>query len=103
MRGGQSGREASGGQVTAEAAAHRFAPLPADPVVRPLSLEDRSILALETGTVAGHTCKVIILDGHFDPDRLRASIASRLDHAPELRLGLKEVKGDPCWVPAAKL
>jgi diacylglycerol O-acyltransferase / wax synthase len=89
--------------MTDEGAAHRFAALPAGAVVRPLSFEDLSILALETETVAGHTCKVVILDGQIDPDRLRETIADRLDRAPELRLCLQNVGGDPCWAYAAKL
>jgi diacylglycerol O-acyltransferase len=89
--------------MTDEGAAHRFVALPSDPVVRPLSLEDRNILALETENVAGHTCKVTILDGQIEADRLRASIASRLDRAPELRLCIHDVGGNPSWAPAAEL
>ncbi len=49
---------------------------------RPLSREDLSILALENETVAGHTCKVILLDGAVDPGSLRTSITWRLPRAP---------------------
>lgn len=66
-------------------------------VVRLLSPEDLSILALETATVAGHTCKLIVLAGAIDPDRLRASIASRLEPALPLRMSLGELDGKPCW------
>src|ERR1700730_15515648 len=90
-------------QMTDEGAVHRFVALPSDPVVRPLSLEDRNILALETENVAGHTCKVTILDGQIEADRLRASIASRLDRATELRLCIHDGGGTPSWAPAAKL
>ncbi len=65
--------------------------------VRRLSDEDLSILALETETVAGHTCKVILLDDHIDADRLRDSIASRLGRAPAMRLRLTEVDGELWW------
>lgn len=41
-------------------------------VMRRLSPEDLSILALENEAVAGHTCKVIVLDGQIDLDRLWA-------------------------------
>jgi diacylglycerol O-acyltransferase / wax synthase len=82
-------------------------PAPGDPggagpgavAARRLSREDRSILALETETVAGHTCKVIMLNGSIDVDRLRSSIAARLHLAPELCLRLGEVGGQPGWVP----
>ncbi len=66
-------------------------------VVRRLSPEDLSILALETETLAGHTCKVIVLGEQIDPDRLRASIGARLDRALPLCLRLCESEGEPCW------
>lgn len=69
------------------------------PAARRLSPEDLSILALETETVAGHTCKVIVLRGPVDLDLLRASINGRLDRAPELCLRLGEIAGEPCWLP----
>src|SRR5438445_447123 len=68
-----------------------------------LSDEDLSILALENDTVAGHTCKVIMLEDRIDADALRASIASRLHQAPRLCLRLAEVGGEPSWVPAREL
>lgn len=69
-------------------------------VVRRLSTDDLSILALEDETVAGHTCKVVMLDEQIDVDRLRASIASRLERAPALRFSLAYADGDPCWAIA---
>jgi diacylglycerol O-acyltransferase / wax synthase len=66
---------------------------------RRLSAEDLSILALETGAVAGHTCKVLVLDGVLDIGLLRSAIGDRLDRAPELRMCLREVGGEPWWVP----
>jgi diacylglycerol O-acyltransferase len=71
---------------------------PEDRLVRPLSAEDLSILALESETVAGHTCKVIVLADGVEPELLRASIASRLDGAPELCLRMREIDGVACWV-----
>lgn len=62
-----------------------------------LSGEDRSILALETETVVGHTCKVIVLDGHLDVSRLRASLAMRLPGVLALHLCLDTADGQPCW------
>jgi len=66
---------------------------------RRLSPEDLSILALETETVAGHTCKVMMLGGPIDLGRLRLSIGGRLHRAPELSVCLREVGGQPWWVP----
>jgi Wax ester synthase/diacylglycerol acyltransferase catalytic domain/WS/DGAT C-terminal domain len=73
--------------------------------VRWLTAEDRSILELETETVAGHTCKVIVLAGPIDASRLRTSIAARLPGVVPLRLRLAEADGRPCWVeePAVDL
>jgi WS/DGAT/MGAT family acyltransferase len=65
--------------------------------VRLLSAEDLSILALETEIVAGHTCKVVVLDSRIDVARLRESIAGRLDRAPVLRMCLGDADGEPCW------
>jgi diacylglycerol O-acyltransferase len=76
----------------------RMRTLAKDPPPRPLSDEDLAILELECETVAGHTCKVIVLEGPIDPTGLRASIASRLDRAPELALRLGEIDGVRCWV-----
>ena len=54
--------------------------------VRPLSAEDLSILALENQTVAGHTCKVIVLRNGISTRELRSSIAGRLDRqVPDAR------------------
>jgi diacylglycerol O-acyltransferase / wax synthase len=69
------------------------------PVAQPLSREDLSILALENATVAGHTCKVILVQGQLGTGELRASIAGRLDRAPRLSLRLAERDGQPWWVP----
>jgi WS/DGAT/MGAT family acyltransferase len=66
--------------------------------LRLLSAEDLSILALETETVAGHTCKVIMLGDRIDTGRLRESIAGRLQRAPMLRMRLSDTDGNPCWV-----
>ncbi|MFL5824502.1 MAG: wax ester/triacylglycerol synthase domain-containing protein [Solirubrobacteraceae bacterium] len=66
---------------------------------RPLSDEDLVILGLESDTVAGHTCKVLVLDASIDPERLREALASRLEQAPELSLRLGSVNGDTCWIP----
>ena len=70
---------------------------------RRLSAEDLSVLALETETVAGHTCKIMMLGGPLDLGRLRSSIGERLHRAPELRMCLREVAGVPWWVPDAQM
>ena len=67
-------------------------------LIRPLSAEDLSILALENETVAGHTCKVMLLEGELDVDLLRSSIAARLHRAPEFSTYLREVDGELSWV-----
>jgi hypothetical protein len=65
----------------------------------PLTAEDRAILDLEDGSVAGHTCKVVVL-GPPAPGvaELRASIAGRLDAAPALRWRLTGAPDAPAWV-----
>ncbi len=68
----------------------------------PLTREDREILALEDDNVAGHTCKVIVVDApSLGIEELRDGIAARLAAAPPLtrRLGGDERRG-PRWVPA---
>jgi hypothetical protein len=66
-------------------------------LVRPLSDEDLAILELECETVAGHTCKVLVLELPVGPDELRASIAARLEQAPELSLRLQDEDGTLWW------
>lgn len=68
--------------------------------VVPLTPEDRAILALECATVAGHTCKVIVLAPPAPgTDDLRAAIEKRLDAAPALRRRLEDTEAGPAWVP----
>jgi diacylglycerol O-acyltransferase / wax synthase len=68
--------------------------------VLPLTDEDRAILALESPTVAGHTCKVIIVAPPAPSiDDLRAAIEKRLDAAPALKRRLGESEAGPAWVP----
>jgi diacylglycerol O-acyltransferase / wax synthase len=69
-----------------------------DPI--PLGPEDRAILALESPTIAGHTCKVARLGGDpLDVDALRARIAERIALAPALTRKLGDDAGEPSWVP----
>jgi diacylglycerol O-acyltransferase / wax synthase len=67
--------------------------------VVPLTPEDRAILTLECATVAGHTCKVIVLEPPAPAiDDLRAAIETRLDAAPALRRRLGDSESGPAWV-----
>jgi diacylglycerol O-acyltransferase len=67
--------------------------------VVPLTPEDRAILALECTTVAGHTCKVIVLEPPAPATSdLRAAIEKRLGAAPALRRRLADSVSGPAWV-----
>ena len=66
----------------------------------PLSAEDRTILALESATVVGHTCKVVRLaPGAPDEAALRALVADRIAAAPALTRRLGGTDQEPVWVP----
>lgn len=69
----------------------------------PLGPEDRAILALESPTIVGHTCKVVRLGAGGEGvglDALRARIAERLVDAPLLTCKLGTVAGGvAAWVP----
>jgi hypothetical protein len=67
----------------------------------PLADEDRAILALESDTIAGHTCKVVVIgSGAPELAALRGSIAERIRSEPLLTMRLGESGGEPAWVPA---
>src|SRR5262245_31244328 len=71
------------------------------PAPIPLSPEDRAILDLEGETVAGHACKVVLLEGPAPGvEDLRREVAGRIAGAPELTRRLAEVGGAPAWVAA---
>jgi diacylglycerol O-acyltransferase len=71
-----------------------------DPI--PLSAEDRAILELECATIAGHTCKVIVLGaGAPGLDAVCDSIAGRLHATPLLTRRLGGSARAPEWVPDA--
>jgi diacylglycerol O-acyltransferase len=64
-----------------------------------LTDEDRAILALESAAVAGHTCKVVLIEeGAPSSERLAASIAERLPAAPALTRRLAGPTDRPVWV-----
>lgn len=72
----------------------------APPPEIPLQREDRAILELESATIAGHTCKVIVLGGAPpDASSLRASIGARIAAAPLLTRRLGGAPDAPAWVP----
>ncbi|HSI30220.1 MAG TPA: hypothetical protein VK951_02710, partial [Miltoncostaeaceae bacterium] len=74
---------------------------PSAPIL--LGPEDRAILELESDTVAGHACKVVLLgDSAPDLDGLRRHVAARIGGAPELTRRLWEAGGAPAWVPAER-
>ena len=65
----------------------------------PLAPDDRAILDLEGPTIAGHTCKVIVVGkGAPDVARLRAAVAPRLEAVPALRRRLGGAPDAPVWV-----
>jgi diacylglycerol O-acyltransferase len=67
--------------------------------VIPLAPEDRAILAIESATVAGHTCKVVLVgEGAPDADALRALVARRIDAAPMLTRRLGGDDDAPVWI-----
>ena len=62
-----------------------------------LSDEDTRILALESGTVRGHTCKVIVIAGERSAEEVRAHIEKRLGAVPRLTRRLDPAVGPPAW------
>jgi hypothetical protein len=64
----------------------------------PLAAEDRAILALESPTVVGHTCKVLRLGaGGPGVAEVRERIAARIHLTPALTRSLEESQGEPVW------
>ena len=62
-----------------------------------LSAEDARILALESGSIRGHTCKVLVIDGERSADQFRAHIEERIAAVPELTRRLDSAGGAPAW------
>jgi diacylglycerol O-acyltransferase len=70
----------------------------------PLGPEDRDILARESATVAGHTCKVMRLGrGAPDAPALRALVAERLHLTPALTRKLGGSRHAPVWIEEPEL
>jgi len=68
-----------------------------------LTSEDARILALESGAVVGHTCKIVIAERACDDVvvELRRQVAARIGRAPALRLRLAPTPlrlAAPAWV-----
>ncbi|MCW2951830.1 MAG: Acyltransferase [Conexibacter sp.] len=73
--------------------------MPPDDLI-PLAPEDRAILALESATIAGHTCKVVRLGGErLELAALRGRVAERIEQAPLLRRRLGGTPALPGWEP----
>ncbi|TKV60899.1 DUF1298 domain-containing protein [Nakamurella flava] len=66
---------------------------------RPLSPADRSILALETGAVVGHTVKIVELGGRVTAAEVAGRIRDRLPGAPSLATRLTGWPDAPRWTP----
>jgi len=64
----------------------------------PLSAEDARILALESGAIRGHTCKVMVIAGERSADVLGEHLATRLPAVPRLTWRLDPAAGPPAWV-----
>ena len=64
-----------------------------------LTDEDVAILRLESPTVAGHTCKVVLIgEGEVEFAEFFASFSERIEAVPELRRRLVEEDGQFFWV-----
>ena len=64
-----------------------------------LTDEDRAILALEGDTIAGHTCKVVVLgEGPPGLDAIRERVGDRIEGAPALTRKLGGSADAPAWV-----
>jgi len=62
-----------------------------------LTAEDARILALESGTVRAHTCKVIVVGGVHGAEEVRAVLSERIGAFPRLRQRLAPSAEIPAW------
>jgi diacylglycerol O-acyltransferase len=62
-----------------------------------LSAEDARILALESGTIRGHTCKVMVIGGERSAEHVRGHLEQRLGAVPRLMQRLDPGPGPPAW------
>jgi hypothetical protein len=63
-----------------------------------LSPEDARILALESGTIRGHTCKVIVIGGERSTEDVRRQLQKRLGAVPRMKRRLDPTADPPAWV-----
>ncbi|MGH7686137.1 MAG: wax ester/triacylglycerol synthase domain-containing protein, partial [Candidatus Dormibacteria bacterium] len=69
-----------------------------------LTEADEHILELEHGSVAGHWCKVVMVDGRLDTARVRRAVGERIGATRRLRQRLEFLPrgfGRPVWVDDA--
>ena len=59
-------------------------------IAKPLGSEDLAILALESETIAGHSCSVIMVEGGLRRGALLDRLAERIDRTPLLTCRLEE-------------
>lgn len=75
-----------------------------DDTANALGVEDLAILRLESPRIAGHTCKLLIIDaspgrGGLSADALREHVAARLAPLRRLTERLSDDASRPRWVP----
>jgi diacylglycerol O-acyltransferase / wax synthase len=70
----------------------------AAPLAQPLAPEDVAILALESNTIVGHVCRVILVDGSLTREALLDRLAGRLSGLPLLTCRLEERPEGYFWV-----
>jgi diacylglycerol O-acyltransferase / wax synthase len=63
-----------------------------------LSAEDARILALESGAIRGHTCKLIVIGGVRSTAEVRAQLEERLASVPQLTRRLDPDAHRPAWL-----
>ena len=71
--------------------------------MEPLTAEDIAILDVESTTIAGHTCKVVLLDGAPTLDDVRARVENRLSRIPRCRERLAPDAPEPAWTDPASI
>jgi hypothetical protein len=70
----------------------------AAPLAQPLAPEDVAILSLESDTIVGHVCRVILVDGQLTREALLNRLAGRIGRTPLLTCRLEERPDGYFWV-----
>jgi hypothetical protein len=70
----------------------------ASAIAQPLESEDLAILALESDTIVGHVCRVILVEGELTRDALLTRLAGRIAQTPLLTCRLEERRDGFFWV-----